>query len=69
MNGPLPEKEFASIQYLGRYFLHNLHKVAKSRKSELSESQQPMSFFKAGKADKNSEKISWILAVSWIVEV
>lgn len=58
-----PDKELAGMQYLGGYVLHNLHnKIAKSKKSELSESQQAISFLKAGKADnptgKNSQKLT-----------
>lgn len=62
----LPEKELASLQYLGGYVLHNLHnKIVKSKKSELSESQQAMSFLKAGKAVNQTEKISLTLTASF----
>lgn len=61
----LPEKELAGLQYLEGYVLHNLHnKIAKSKKSELSESQQAMSFLKAGKAVNQTEKISLTLTAS-----
>lgn len=57
------------MQYLGGYILHST--VTTSQKSELSESQQAISFFKARKADKNFAKISqtFICSFSWYLVI
>ena len=50
----LSEKEKASLQYLGGYVLHNLHKKCVRKPS--IESQQAMAILKAGKLEDGSEK-------------
>lgn len=50
----LSAKEKASLQYLGGYVLHNLHKKCAGKSS--SESQQAMAILKAGKLEDGSKK-------------